>query len=62
MTLSDEEKFALVVPVTSVMSKITGSKAMFALSFSTLLFVSDEKTGKIITGVNGVQNFRWMSV
>ena len=31
---SNEDKVALVVPVTSVKVKVTGSKAMFALSFS----------------------------
>ena len=35
MTLSNEEKVALVVPVTSV--EVTGSEAMFTLCLSTLL-------------------------
>ena len=35
MTLSDEEKVAVVVPVTSV--EVTCSEAMLAQSFSTLL-------------------------
>ena len=58
--LQDEEKVALVVPVTSV--EVTGSTAMLALSFSTLLVVFDEDTGKVSIRVNVVQNFRWMSI
>ena len=37
-TFSNEEKVAVVVPVTSV--EVTGSEAILALSFSTLLFVA----------------------
>ena len=33
-TLLDEEKVAIVVPVTSEQVKVTGSKAMFVLSLS----------------------------
>ena len=36
-TLSNEEKDAVVVPVTSVAVEVTCSEAMLALSFSTLL-------------------------
>ena len=49
-TFSNEEKVAVVVPATSV--EVTGSKTMLALSFSTLLVVSDKKTGKVGTRVN----------
>ena len=34
--LLDKEKVAVVAPVTSVYVEVTGSKAMFALCFSTL--------------------------
>ena len=54
-TFSNEYKVAVVVPVTS-------SEAMLALSFSTLLVVFDEKTGKVDTRINGWQCFRWMSI
>ena len=49
---SNEEKFAVVVPVTSV--EVTGN----------YLFgkVSDGKTGKVSTRVNRWQYFRWMSI
>ena len=46
-TFSNEEKVAVAVPVTSV--KVTCSEAMLALSLSTLLVVSGEKTGKVST-------------
>ena len=59
-TFSNEEKIAAVVPVTSV--EVTCSEAMLALSFSTLLVVIDENTGKVSTRVNGWQYFRWMSI
>ena len=59
-TFSNEEKFAVVVPVTSV--EVTCSAAMFPLSFSTLLVMFDEMTGKVSTKVNGWQYFRWMSI
>ena len=36
-TFSNEEKVAVVVPVTSVEVEVTGSDAMLDLSFSTLL-------------------------
>ena len=36
-TFSNEEKVAAVVPATSVAIEVTGSEAMLALSFSTLL-------------------------
>ena len=55
-TFSNDEKFAVVVPVTSV--EVTCSEAMLALSYSTLFVVSVEKTGKISTRVNGWQYFR----
>ena len=58
-TFSNEEKVAVVVPVTSV--EVTCSEAMFALSICTLL-VFDDKTGKVSTRVNGWQCFRWMSI
>ena len=60
MTLSNEEKVAAVVPVTSV--EVTCSEAMLVLSFSTLLVVFDENTGKVSTRVNGWLYFRWMSI
>ena len=41
-TFTNEEKVAAVVPVTSI--EVTCSEAMSALSFSTLLIVSDEMT------------------
>ena len=57
----NEEKVALAVPVTSVGVKVTGSKAMFALNFSTsFLSVSDEKTKNVSTKVCGVQNVNLM--
>ena len=59
-TFSNEEKVAAVVPVTSV--EVTCSEAMLALSFSTLLVVFDENTGKVSTRVNGWQYLRWMSI
>ena len=37
MTLLEIRKAAVVVPVTSVRVEVTGSKAMLALSFPTLL-------------------------
>ena len=51
---------AVVVPLASFYVEV---EAMLAQSVSTLLakcFV--EKTGKVITRVNGRQYFRWMSV
>ena len=54
---SNEEKVAVVVPVTSVV--VSDSEAMF------LYFVGkvpDEMTGKVNTRVNGRQYFRWMSI
>ena len=36
-TFSDEEKFPVVVPVISVEVEVTGTEAMLALIFSTLL-------------------------
>ena len=56
----NENKVAVVVPVTSV--EVTFVVTMLALSFSSLLLVSVEKTGKVITRVNGWQYFRWMSI
>ena len=50
-TFSYEEKVAAVVPVTVV--EVTCSEAMLSLSFSTLMAVFDENTGKVSTRVNG---------
>ena len=59
----NEEKVA-VASATSV--EVICSEAMLALSFFVLLYfvgnVYDEKTGKVITRVNGWQYFRWMSI
>ena len=49
-TFSNEENVAVVVPVTSVV--VSGSDAMFLYFVGK---VSDEKTGKISTRVNGWQ-------
>ena len=43
-TFSNKEKDAVVVPVTSVEAKITGSKAIFHLCFYTLLLKCLTKT------------------
>ena len=60
-TFSNEEKIAVVVPVTSV--EATCSNAMIALSFSDLICKGlDKKTGKVSTRVNGWQYFRWMPI
>ena len=59
-TFLNDEKVAVVVPVTSV--EVTCSEAMLALSFSTLLVVFNENTGKVSIRVNGWQYFRWMSI
>ena len=59
-TFKNEAKVAAVVPVTS--GEVTCSEAMLALSFSTLLVVFDENTGKVSTRINGWQYFRLMSI
>ena len=59
-TLSNEEKVAAVVPVTSV--EATCSEAMLSLSFSTLLVMCLMKRLGVNTRVNGWQYFRWMSI
>ena len=59
-TFSNKEKVTAVVPVTSV--EVTFSEPMLAQSFSNLLVVFDENTGKVSTWVNGWQYFRWMSI
>ena len=59
-TFSNEDKVAVVVPVTSIDE--TCSEAMLALSFSTLLVKCLMKTGKVSTMVNGWQYFWWMSI
>ena len=41
--LSNEEKVAVVVPVTSVEVEVTGSEATLALSFLTLLLKCQKK-------------------
>ena len=48
----DEEKIAVVVQVTSVEIKVTGSKAIFAQVFLLFADMSFEKTGKVGTRVN----------
>ena len=35
---------------------------MLTLSFSSVVMVFDEKSGKVSTRVNGWQNFRWISI
>ena len=59
-TFSNVEKVVAVFSVTSV--EVTCSEAMLALSFSTLLVVFHENTGKVSTRVNGWQYFTWMSI
>ena len=59
-TFSNKEKVAVVVPVTSV--EVTCSEAMLAQSLYFIGKISDEKTCKISTRVNGWQYFRWMSI
>ena len=53
-TFSNDEKVAVVVPVTSV--EVTCSEAYFDVK------VFDENTGKVSTRVKGWQYFRWMSI
>ena len=60
-TFSNEEKVAVVVPVTSV--EVTCSEAMLALSFSTLLLKCLKKIlGRSAYWVNCWQYLRWMSI
>ena len=59
-TFSNEEKVAVVIPVTSV--EVASSETMLALSFSTLLVKCLMKTGKVSPRVNGWQYIRWMSI
>ena len=54
-TFSNEENIAAVVTVTNV--EVTCSEAMVALSFSSLLAVFYENTGKVSTRVNGWLHF-----
>ena len=59
-TFSYEENNAVVFPVISVEVEATGSEAMLALSFFTLLLKClTEITGKVNTRVNGWQHFMW---
>ena len=60
-TFSNEEKVAVVVPVTS--GEVTRSEAMLALSFSTLLVKCLMKSlGRLTLGQNGWQHLSWMSI
>ena len=56
-TFSNEEKVAVVVPVTSVEVTLGSCKFLYFVGK-----VFDEKTGKVTTMVNGWQYFRWMSI
>ena len=62
MKLSNEEIVVVVVPVTNVATEVTCSEPMLALSFSDVVMVSDEKSGKVSTRVNGWNFFRWISI
>ena len=60
---SDNEKVAVVIPITNEEFDLKGYKALFALCFSTLLLMCLTKiTGMISNRVNDGQNFRWMSI
>ena len=63
-TFANEEKIAVVVPVTGAEAEVTCSKAMFALTLSTSLLkcLMKEKAGKVSTRVNVWQHYRWMYV
>ena len=60
-TFSNEEKVAVVVPVTSVEVEVTCSETMLALSFSTLFLMCLKKDWES-QHYGILQNFRWMSI